>query len=100
MLPETKHWRAFINVASCLNCLSLENKLTTEVCLGKCTASFNFLSVKTQLCKFSVLLFKRVCLPCICEHNDALGVIAKRSQVTAGEYFSARVRFAIVLAYM
>lgn len=69
---QIQEWRAFINVASCLNCSDLENKLNAEVCLGKCTTFFNFLSVKTELCKFFQFFYLRVCLPCICEHDYAL----------------------------
>lgn len=61
---------------------------------------FQFLSVKTELCKFFQFFYLKVCLPCICEHNYALRVIAKHSQMTDGEYFSTYVRFAIILAYV
>lgn len=30
---QIQEWRAFINVASCLNCSDLENKMNAEVCL-------------------------------------------------------------------
>lgn len=75
------------------------NKLNVEVCLSKCT-SLNLMSVKTQLCKFSALALKRVCLPHACEHHYALGLRAKHSQIAVWHYFSAHVRFAVTLAYM
>jgi len=56
MLPETKDWRDFRNVASCSNCLYSENKLNAEVCLGK------YYFFRLSVLRFSYVSFWFFCL--------------------------------------